>query len=155
MHTHLHTNEAATGSNLGFRTKDTSTCGLKELGIEPQTFWLVDNPLYLLSHSCPRMMQIYSVIPVNNYFFKTFLLKTFNFLHPDPGSCVKVILPDPFQTHHTTVFTRSVQLPMTNSLFFPNIYFQHQKTVSEWMKYAVSLAQCSPGKAFQMLPVFG
>lgn len=25
----------------------------EEVGIEPLTFWLVDDPLYLLTHSCP------------------------------------------------------------------------------------------------------
>ena len=45
----------ATESNLGFSVlpKDTSTCGLEEPGIEPLTFRLVDDALYLLRHSRP------------------------------------------------------------------------------------------------------
>jgi len=40
-------------SNLGLSVlpKDTTACGLAEAGIEPPTFRLVDEQLYLLSHS--------------------------------------------------------------------------------------------------------
>ncbi|XP_067467834.1 large proline-rich protein BAG6 isoform X2 [Thunnus thynnus] len=62
-----HTDGTAIGSNLGFSilAKDTSTCGLEELGIELPIFQLVDNLLYLLSHSCPnnsRLSAIFAVI---------------------------------------------------------------------------------------------
>lgn len=41
---------------LGFSilTTDTLTCTLEKLRIEPLTFWLVDNLLCLLYHSCPE-----------------------------------------------------------------------------------------------------
>ena len=43
------------GRNLGLSVlpKDTSTCGLEEPGIAPPIFQLVDDLLYVLSHSCP------------------------------------------------------------------------------------------------------
>ncbi len=38
--------------------KATSTCGLEEPGIKPPIFQLVDNPLYLLSHSRSKVVHI-------------------------------------------------------------------------------------------------
>ncbi len=53
IHTHWHTN--VTGSSLVFSVlpKDTSACRPEEPGIKSPTCWLVDDTLYLLSHSRP------------------------------------------------------------------------------------------------------
>ncbi len=55
IHTHSHSNGPAIWSNSGFGVlpKETSTCGPEKPGTKPPTFWLVDNLLYLLSHSLP------------------------------------------------------------------------------------------------------
>ncbi len=57
--THTHTSTHQCRSRLeqfGVQhlAKDTTTCRPEELGIEPLTFLLVDDPLYLLSHSRPH-----------------------------------------------------------------------------------------------------
>ena len=38
--------------------KDTSTCSCQESGFEPVTFWLLDDPFYLLSYSRPSFDRI-------------------------------------------------------------------------------------------------
>lgn len=56
IHSHKHTDvwRAVRGSlGFGVLLKDTSTCSLVEAGIEPPTFWLVDDRLYFLSHNRP------------------------------------------------------------------------------------------------------
>lgn len=56
----IHTLSGCTGGDSGFRTfpKDTLTCRWEELGIKPMTFWLVDDPLFLLSHSSPTKILL-------------------------------------------------------------------------------------------------
>lgn len=54
--THSYSNGCIKGSSeISILPKHTSTCRLEEPGIKPATFWLVNDPLHLLSHSHPKL----------------------------------------------------------------------------------------------------
>jgi len=62
-HTHTHTHTGGAAHLEQFRVQYPAQRThqlLVEPGIEPPTFWLVDDLLYLLNHSCPSVLQCWT-----------------------------------------------------------------------------------------------
>ncbi len=112
--THSHTNGTAMGSNLGFSIspKDTSTCIAEEPGIDPPTFWFLDDPLCLLSHShiesklyhSLKVCLLHASIPINPHSFSkqqvTVATITWLILSPEGWRPVGVIMSRMWQSRN-------------------------------------------------------